>query len=54
MRSGPERHETLLAKLGKHKLGKCCLYVRRLSGVNVAVLDKLLAASAKQMRSKAA
>lgn len=52
--SGTERHEALLAKLGKHKLGKCCLYIRRLSNVNVPVLDKLITACARQIKKRAA
>lgn len=46
----PGRHKALLAKLGKHKLGKCCLYIRRLAGVDRGVLEKLLAASAREMK----
>src|SRR5688500_18683868 len=26
--SGCERHKDLLAKLGKHRLGMCCLYIK--------------------------
>ena len=52
--SGPERHAALLARLGRHKLCKCCVYIRRLSDVNAAVLDKLLAACARQMKKRAA
>ncbi|MGH8430564.1 MAG: DUF1801 domain-containing protein [Solimonas sp.] len=51
--SGPERHAALLAKLGKHKLGKCCLYIRRLADVDMGVLQKLIDAAARQIRSKA-
>jgi len=50
--SGPEKHSALLAKLGRHKLGKCCLYVRRLADVDSAVLGKLLAASTGEMRKR--
>src|SRR3954471_21893444 len=38
--------EELLAKLGRHKSGKGCLYVRRLSDVDVAVLEKIVARAA--------
>ena len=34
--------EALLAKLGKHKLGKGCLYINRLADVNLTVLEKLV------------
>jgi hypothetical protein len=35
----------LLARLGKHKAGKGCLYVRKLSDVDLEVLEQLVAAS---------
>ena len=34
--------EQLLAQLGKHKLGKGCLYVNRLAEVDAKVLEKLV------------
>ncbi len=51
---GPEWHKAQLAKLGKHKLGKACLYIRRLSDVDMGVLEKLIAAAARQMKQRAA
>ena len=36
----------LLAKLGKHKAGKGCMYVKRLSDVDLKVLEKLVAGAA--------
>lgn len=42
-------HGELLARLGKHKTGKSCLYLTRLDGVDVAVLDELCAASWAEM-----
>lgn len=41
----------LLEKLGKHKAGKGCLYVRRLADVDVAVLEQLVARSIAHIRS---
>jgi hypothetical protein len=40
----PEK-EVLLTKLGKHKMGKGCLYVRKLSDVDPTVLEQLIAGS---------
>jgi hypothetical protein len=42
--------EQLLEKLGKHKLGKGCLYVGRMTDIDTKVLEKLVAqaATAKQ------
>jgi hypothetical protein len=35
----------LLARLGKHKMGKGCLYISRLQDVDVAVLEELVSAA---------
>lgn len=43
--SAPKQAE-LLAKLGKHKMGKGCLYVGKLKDVDVAVLEQLISTSA--------
>jgi hypothetical protein len=39
-------HEELLPRLGKHKAGKGCLYLKRLSDVDTGVLEQLIAAAA--------
>jgi hypothetical protein len=39
-------HEALIAKLGKHKAGKGCLYIRSLSDIDLKVLEKLVADAA--------
>jgi uncharacterized protein DUF1801 len=40
--AGVLEQEALLAKLGKHKLGKGCLYIRQLSDVDPKVLEQLI------------
>ena len=45
--TGFEPHADLMAKLGKYTTGKSCLYVKRLSDVDLAVLKQLIARSAK-------
>ena len=50
---GLEPHADLLAELGPHKIGKSCLYVKRLEAVDQAVLKKLIAAAVKRVRSQA-
>ena len=40
----------LLPKLGKHSLGKGCLYIKRLSDIDLATLEKLIKASAKRKK----
>ena len=44
--SAPRRDE-LLSRLGKHKTGKGCLYVSKLSDVDLDVLERLIAGSVK-------
>ena len=40
---GFEGRDVLLAKLGKHKIGKVCVYIRRLANVDLKVLETLVA-----------
>lgn len=36
------RHTDLLEQLGKHKVGKGCLYIKRLSDIDEEVLEKMI------------
>ena len=47
----PEQVE-LLTKLGKHKMGKSCLYFKRMADVDVAVLEALIAGSVAEARRR--
>jgi hypothetical protein len=47
--SGFERYGPLLAKLGKHKTGKSCLYLKTLEDVDLGTLRELIQASVKHM-----
>lgn len=40
--TGAEEHEYLLEDLGKFKMGKACIYVKKLSDINQNVLKKLI------------
>jgi hypothetical protein len=40
--SGFEAYSDLLKKLGKHKTGKSCLYIKRLEDIDLAVLKELI------------
>jgi len=40
-----EGRDDLLAKLGKHRTGKVCVYIRRLANVDLKVLETLVARS---------
>ncbi|WP_037293103.1 DUF1801 domain-containing protein [Roseobacter sp. CCS2] len=35
---------TILSRLGKHKIGKSCLYINKLADIDMAVLDELIRA----------
>lgn len=48
--AGFDRYEKLMAKLGKHRTGKSCLYLRRLSDVDVDVLRELTTESVEHTR----
>lgn len=47
----PKREE-LLAKLGKHKTGKGCLYIRKLSEVDLKVLEQLVVATVAERKRR--
>jgi Domain of unknown function (DU1801) len=47
-----EGQQELLAALGKHKMGKACLSIRRLSDVELKVLEKLVAGSVAEVRRR--
>ncbi|MES2951795.1 MAG: DUF1801 domain-containing protein [Pseudomonadota bacterium] len=42
----------LLARLGKHKMGKACLYFRRLADVDAKVLEALIAGSVAEVKRR--
>lgn len=44
--------QALLAKLGKHKMGKSCLYFKRLSDLDLSVLEKLVANSVAEVKRR--
>ena len=39
-----------LARLGKHKIGKSCLYINKLADIDLEVLEKIVAESVVRMR----
>ena len=49
---GFDGFKDLMTRLGKHKTGKSCLYIKRLSDVDEKVLAELIAASVKRMRER--
>ncbi|HOU41524.1 MAG TPA: DUF1801 domain-containing protein [Promineifilum sp.] len=49
--AGFEQFEELRARLGKHTVGKSCLYVKRLSDLDEATLRELIGRSVAHMRA---
>jgi len=47
---GAHDPEQLLARLGKYRMGKACLYIRRLSDVDIKVLETLVAGSVAEIK----
>lgn len=45
-----EEQEALLSRLGKHKMGKACLYFKRLADIDKSVLEQLVVGSVEQLR----
>lgn len=42
--------EELLARLGRHKMGKSCLYIKKLADVDIAVLEQLIVDSVAEVK----
>ena len=40
--SSIERHQALIARLGKVRTAKCCLYIKRLADVDPVILEQVL------------
>jgi hypothetical protein len=49
---GRDGQAALLKKLGKHKAGKGCLYIKSLADVDLAVLEKIITGAAKGQTKK--
>ena len=47
---GSKEQDELLAKLGPHKHGKGCLYIKRLEDIHLPTLKKLIRLSCKKMK----
>jgi hypothetical protein len=49
---GTKEHEYLLKDLGKFKMGKACIYIKKLSDINVVVLKQLMKGTIDFLQSK--
>lgn len=47
-----ENREELLEKLGRHKTGKVCVYVKKLADIDLSILKKLIVGTIKDITSK--
>ena len=52
LKTGAAGQESLFARLGKHKTGKACVYVKKLADVDEAVLEEMAAGTLAYMNEK--
>ena len=45
-------HDDLMARLGKHKTGRSCLYINKLDDVDEAVLEELVRLGYRDMKAR--
>ncbi len=50
--AGFEKYQELMDQLGTFKTGKSCLYVKRLSDINLDVLEELVRESVRYMKTQ--
>lgn len=50
--SGEEAQDELLTKLGKFKMGKGCIYLNKLSDINVEILKDLMRSTINFLKAK--
>ncbi len=47
-----DRQKSLLSKLGKHKMGKACLYFKQLADLDKSVLEQLVTNSVADVKRR--
>lgn len=47
-----KEQELMLPRLGKHKIGKSCLYFKRLGDLDLSVLEQLIAAAVIEVKRR--
>ncbi len=50
--SGFDDSDDLLAQLGKHKAGKACLYIKRLSDIQLPILERIIERSLAETKRR--
>lgn len=48
---GYQDYSEILSRLGKHKMGKACLYVNKLADIDVDVLSELITAGVRDLNA---
>ena len=48
--SGFDEYNELLMRLGKHKTGKACLYINKLTDIDLSTLKELVRQSTEHLR----
>jgi len=48
---GLDAFAEILGRLGKHKIGVGCVYIKRLSGIDVDVLEELVTTAVAELRA---
>lgn len=52
MMAGNDKFDKDLAKLGKHKIGKSCLYIKKLDDINEELLRKMIRKSIAMIKKR--
>ena len=47
-----EKQKALLSRVGKHKMGKVCLYFKRLADLDTSVLERLVVGSIAETKRR--
>lgn len=50
--AGFDRYDNLMQRLGKHSTGKSCLYIKRLSDIDMNVLSEIISTSYEHYNKK--
>ena len=50
--TGGDRQKVLLSRLGRHSIGKSCLYFKTLADLDLSVLEQLVAGSVADVRRR--
>ncbi|WP_163400329.1 DUF1801 domain-containing protein [Flavobacterium fluviatile] len=50
LNSSFENKEELLSKFGKHKAGKGCIYIKKLTDINLEILKTMISTSVKEIQ----